>query len=144
MHDMLLAFIIGSSWISSISFFIGFHGIQSQVNKNNCAEKIFGINTYYTYTVLAPLYIGLMSAFAIWFSKKYEISTRKCFLIIGIISAIIVSIIITICNIYNWSTQRYMLQYAKLQIYHFIIYSVVIATLYLYLNKFDNAVVSSR
>ncbi|ANB50959.1 hypothetical protein [Powai lake megavirus] len=135
MKDFLKAFIIGSCWFSFILFFIGFGNIQSDVDQNNCAKNIFGIDTYKLYIMLAPLYMGLMSVLAIKIRNHYQISTREAFFIIGIISAIIISIVISICHIYNWSQQRYIWQYIKLQFYHFVLFSGIIATIYLYLDS---------
>ena len=93
--QLLKAFIIGSSFFAFILFFLGFGSIQHQVNKNNCVEKYIGINTYGAYTIIVPFYLGLMSAIAIYIQDRYDMSIRKAFFLIGIISAIIVSIVIT-------------------------------------------------
>ena len=135
MKDYIKAFIIGSCWFSFVLLFIGFGNTQDHVDTNNCAEKITGISTYHFYTIAAPIYLGIMSAIAIWIRNKYQISTRKAFFIIGIISAIIVSVLITVCHVYNWTPERYHLQYIKLQFYHFVLYSIIIASLYLFLEK---------
>lgn len=135
MKEYLKAFIIGSCWFSFVLFFIGFGSIQYEVNKDNCVIKMFDKNTYRTYTILAPLYIGIMSVIAIAIRNYYKISTRKAFIIIGIISALIVSAVITFCRIYNWTPTRYFKQYIKLQLYHFILFSGIIATIYIYLDS---------
>ena len=135
MKQIIKAFIIGSCWFSFVLLFIGFGRIQEQVDKNNCVEKYIGINTYHGYSISAPFYLGLMSAIAIWMRDKYNMSTRKAFFIIGIISGLIVSVIISVCHIYDWSKNRYIWQYIKLQFYHFILYSVIIANLYIYLDS---------
>lgn len=135
MRDYLKAFIVGSSWLAFVFLFIGFGNIQGEVNKNNCAERATGISTYRVYTIVAPIYLGIMSMVAIYIRDWQQISTRKAFFIIGIVSALIVSFAITFCKVYNWTTSRYLLQYVKLQLYHFIIYSIIIASLYLSLSS---------
>lgn len=135
MEDLVRAFVIGSCCLTVILFYIGFGNIQNEVNKNNFVTQYLNLDIYRTYVIVAPIYFGLMSAITIYIHHKYKISVRKAFFIIGIISAIIVSIVITIFHIYNWSRKRYFQQYIELQIYHFIIYSGIIANLYLYLSS---------
>ena len=123
---MLLAFLIGSSWVSFVLFFIGFHSYQGKFNPANTVDT----DPYFIYTVLAPLYIGLFSMFAICLSEWTSLSRRLSFFIIGIISATIVYGVITSCNIYQFTKERYLEQYGRLLIYHFITYSVIVANIF--------------
>lgn len=132
--QMSKAFIIGSSIIAIIMMYIGFFGYQGKLNPNNCLEKNFNVNPFMTYAIVAPIYLGVMSSIAIFIKNKFNISTRKSFLIIGVISALIVSIAITVCHVYPFSRKRLVEQYLRLQIYHFFIYSVIISNLYIYLD----------
>ena len=130
MQDILTAFIVGSSWPAFVTFFYGFHYYDKKFNKDNCVEKILDIDPYYFYTIVAPLYMGIMSAIAIGLHKYFDISVRTAFLIISLISAVIVAISITVCDIYNFSQSRLTEQYVRLIIYHLLLYNLVIATLY--------------
>jgi hypothetical protein len=132
MKDLLKAFIIGSCWFSFVIFFLGFYGMQSGVNKNNCSSFLYG-NTYMLYTVMAPLYIGLMSSLAIAMRNYLKISTREAFVVTGIISATIVYVFISLCSVYKADPGDF--KYLRLLIYHFFLYSGIIATLYLYLDS---------
>ena len=116
------------------SIFIGFYSSRNNYNKENCLVNIFSIEPYYAYTLIAPLYIGFMSVIAVYVSKRFTISIRKAFAIIGIISAIIVSLAITYCNIYTFDRTRLTEQYFRLLLYHFILYVIIIATIYEYIN----------
>lgn len=132
----LLAFVIGSSWLSFIVLFIGFFGLpENRIRKDNCLTECFGINPKLGYGILAPLYLGIMSAIAIKIKDKYRLTVRKSFFIIGVISAIIVSVLITVCRMYPFTTSRLIEQYFRLQIYHFFIYSVIIANIYIFLTS---------
>ena len=130
LRKVATAFIIGSSWVSFVYWFIGFHSYSGKFNKDNCIMGWLNEDPYYIYTIGAPLYIGLMSAFAVILSMQSKLSIRTAFFIIGIISPIRVSIVITRCNIYNFTSGRYKEQYARLLFYHFLLYNVVIASTY--------------
>ena len=79
MRDLVIAFIVGASLPAFALFFIGFYSSRNNYNKENCLVNIFGTEPYYAYTLIAPLYIGLMSAIAVYISKRFEISIRKAF-----------------------------------------------------------------
>ena len=128
--NILIAFLIGSSWISIIAWFIGFHGYVGKFNENNCIKNMFETDPYFVYTIIAPLYIGCMSALAILISIYTELSVRQSFIIIGLISPIFVSIAIKKCNIYDFTDTRYVEQYFRLICYHFMLYNVLIVNVY--------------
>ena len=128
--NILKAFLIGSSWVSFIIFFLGFHYYIDKFNKNNCIERLLKIEPYYAYTILAPFYIGLMSALAVICNIYFKMSTTHSFLLIGFISALIVSIVIRYCDVYNFTESRYIEQYIRLQFYHFALFSIIIASIY--------------
>lgn len=130
MQDSLTAFIVGSSWPAFVLFFMGFHSYDKKFNKNNCIEKIFDTDPYYFYTILAPVYMGTMSMGAVWLHNYYNISIRAAFLIISLISASLVAVSITVCDVYNFSQERLIEQYLRLIVYHLLLYNLIIATLY--------------
>ena len=133
--QIFLAFVTGSSWLAIILFFIGFSQYKGKLNPNNCLQQLLQSDPIMVYPLIAPLYLGLMSAIAIFIRNRYGITTRKAFFIIGIISALIVSIIITVCKIYPFSKTRLFEQYVRLQIYHFVVYSIIIANIFIYLEN---------
>jgi hypothetical protein len=132
--QLLKAFIIGSSWLVFVMLFVGFFNYRGKLNPSNCMTNILGFDPFMTYAIIAPLYIGSMSVLAIMIKNRYDISTRKAFFLVGIVSALIVSIVITVCRVYNFSKQRLFEQYIRLQLYHFILYSGIIANLYIYID----------
>lgn len=131
MRDLVAAFIIGSSLPAFASFFMGFNSLnESSINPNNC----FGSDDmYYGYTIVAPLYIGSMSAIAAYINNKYDLSVRESFAIISVISVLLVSIMITLCDVYDFSDRRLWVQYFYLLLFHSFTYVVVVATLYMYI-----------
>ena len=129
--NILLSFVVGSSFLSFFLFFMGFHTYSNKYNKENCVSQWFKLEPYYFYTLLAPVYLGLMSVFALLIHQYTKISIRKSFLIISLLSPIIVSMAITKCKIYDFSKQRLMEQYLRLMVYHILLFNGIIANLYL-------------
>jgi hypothetical protein len=129
-RNMLLAFFIGSSWISFFMWFIGFHWYSDKFNVNNYVTKITNKNPYFIYTIVAPLYIGFMSLLAVAISTYCKISYRMGFLIVSFISPTIVYNVIKKFQVYNFTEKRYREQYLRLLLYHFLLYNVVIANIY--------------
>jgi len=131
MKNALKAFLIGSSFPAFVFFFIGFHTYTNKFNKKNCVAAWFNMEPYYFYTLVAPVYMGLMSVVAILLSKHTKLSVRMSFFVISIISSLIVSAAITVCQIYRFSKHRLREQYVRLLGYHMLLYNIIIANLYL-------------
>ena len=130
--DLLLAFIIGSSIFSVAHFFTGYYSLRNQYDLYNTDAR--QIDRYYFYTIIAPIYLGMMSTFAILLHHYSNLSIRQAFLIIGITSAIIVSIIITHYHVYQFTKERLFKQYLILQLLHNFTFSIIVANLYLFLK----------
>lgn len=54
--DMLKAFIIGSSWLVFVFFFIGFGRIQDEINPNNCTTNLLGGYIYHCSSIISRFY----------------------------------------------------------------------------------------
>lgn len=131
MKDALKAFLIGSSFPAFFLFFIGFHSYTNKFNKNNCIAAWFKMEPYYFYTLVAPVYMGTMSMLAILLCKYAKIAVRTSFFIVSIVSTLLVSTAITMCDVYRFSKTRLKEQYIRLLGYHFFLYNIVIVNLYL-------------
>ena len=79
---------------------------------------------------MAPLYFGIMSMLAICLHLFFGMSITQSFIIIGIISPLIISILVTTCKLYTFSQERLYKQYVNLFIYHFLIFNVLIVNIY--------------
>jgi len=130
MTDYLKAFIVGSSLPAFALFFIGFYGNKKYISAQNCVTKTLDIEPYIFYTVGAPLYMGLMSMLAVLISEQYRISIQQSFFIVSLLSPIIVSFLVTYCDIYTFSPRRLKEQYLRLFVYHFMLYNLIIFTIY--------------
>ena len=130
--NILLAFVIGSSWLSVVLWFKWFHEykVGNNFNEHNCVKKILNINLYYFYTIFAPVYIGFMCSCAVLINIYFKYSIRKSFFIISLISPILVYITINLCNVYNWSDGRYKEQLLRLFIFHSLLYNIINVTIY--------------
>ena len=125
------AFIIGSSWIIFIYFFRVVHRYKrtSVFKEGNCVEQWFGMEPYDLYTQYAPLYLGIMSAIAMSIHLYSKLSVHQSYSLVGLISPVLVSITITVCDLYTFTPGRLYEQYFYLLISHLIIFNVM-STIY--------------
>ena len=114
----LKSFIVGSSLPVFVTFF---YAVQSYEKK-----KIINYS-YDIYTILAPLYFGLMTTFAVFLTKQMKITLRKSLFLISILSSSLVISFITINNLYKFkSKRRWYTQYLKLTMTHLVTYNIII------------------
>lgn len=128
MQDSALAFVIGSSWTAVVPFYMGFHSLLPRVQDRS-------EDTYYRYTLFAPLYIGSMSAMAIQIHHKYDVPIKTAFLIIGILSALLVAAYVTFSNTYDLDESELCMYYIMLFVYHIVVYTVIVSSMYEYITS---------
>ena len=106
-RELLKSFIIGSSILSFIIFFIG---VTYFIKYEKSA-----IFDYHTYSILAPIGLGFASLFAKYIHLMYNIKLKKAYFIISILSALFICLKVTIEweQVYNFKiyTQRAHIQY---------------------------------
>ena len=126
--NILTGFIIGSSFPVFLLFFLGFARLKKYIDKENCFYNIFGDNMdiYFVYTIIAPLYLGIMSACAVAIHEFTKLPIIYSFLITHIASALFISILITKCDIYEYNFKKLNQQYFNIIISHIIAYSIVV------------------
>jgi hypothetical protein len=113
--NYLKGFIVGSSLPI---FALFFYNVGKMKNINYSYEK---------YTLVAPLYFGIMTCLAQLTAEITKLSLRMSIFIISIISSILVSSYITITKAYNFkSLSRWIKQYIIVTIAHLITYNVII------------------
>lgn len=124
MSNYLQSFIIGSSFPVLLFFFTAVARIPSSL-KNY---------TYEDYTLLAPLYLGMMNMLATYLGETYNLSLRERYVLIGIISPLIVIAIAYYLHSYNFTTREWI-QYSLILIaMHFVIFNVIVYPIEKYLN----------
>jgi hypothetical protein len=131
LRDIVTAFIIGSSIPAVFLFYSGFYSYRGSYNLENGTQPI---DTYFKYSLIAPLFFGTTSAIAIYLSKKYGMTTRQAMLIVSVIASTIVSLYITYRNVYAWSQERITQQYFILFFSYAILHILIIATIYEYVR----------
>ena len=124
--ELVKSFIIGSSIPAFIILFIVV--IYLFMNK----EATFN---YYKYSIMAPLGLGVISMLSKLISIQYNIKLKYSYLMFSLISALFVSINISLGKgAYNFKTKnRWYLQYLLIFIGHLFIYNQIIYPLDLYL-----------
>lgn len=116
MNEYLRQFIIGSSLPTVVAFYISVMNIKSGVKNYS----------YETYTVVAPLFIGIMSMLSVLLDKKYNLGDKKRYLYTSLISATIVCIFATLTKSYNFTIQEWIFYYVTIFIRHIITYNLII------------------
>ena len=111
----LSAFVIGSSYAVFLQFFIGAGFIVKGRNYD-----------YPSYTLVAPLYLGLMNMLGLYLSEKCGWSLNKRFLLTGLLSGVIVSNFSTMTNAYTFTESEWMQYYMILISQHIFSFAVIV------------------
>lgn len=115
MNGYLRSFVIGSSFPVFVLWFIS---VSQVTNKTY---------SYELYSILNPLYFGLMNMLAYHLGKIYDWSLRKRLFIISIVSAAFVSTLTITNNPYGYKTIKQYVTYVEhILLWHFITYNVII------------------
>ncbi len=113
--DYLKSFIIGSSLPVVAPFYFAVLNIP---------ERNF---SYEYYTFIAPLFFGITNAISLYVAKLLGLSLRERLFLTGLITAIFVSVYITINKSYDFKTEsRWYQQYLGLFIFHGIAFNIAI------------------
>lgn len=92
----LRSFVIGSSILVVLP-----HFLMIYYNKHYRPEREVSFD-YNAYSMIAPIYFGLMSMLALYLGRTFELDLRSRLFLISIISA---SFVISLA--YTWSSQYY-------------------------------------
>jgi len=114
------SFVIGSSWMVFIWYFMAVSGSDEAMMNYD----------YKTYSMVAPLALGLLNVFGLYLARRFSLSSLQRFIMTALIGALIVSIVITYFRLYNFPTkQRWIQQYISLFIVYTFVFVIVIYTL---------------
>lgn len=118
MNKYLTAFVLGSCYPVFVLFFIGAQSISDR-NYN-----------YGLYTLVAPLYLGLMNMLGLYLSEIYGWDLTTRFLFIGALSGLIVATFARFTNAYKFPTETdWMKYYAVLITHHILTFSIIVRIL---------------
>ena len=110
----LRAFVIGSSFaVFSLFFLFVMHSDQKQYS-------------YETYTLVAPLALGVGNALSLWFSNRYRIKPRKRFFLLGLIAPTCVALFAYGTKAYVLTVQGWIRYVAALYLLYFFVCNVVL------------------
>ena len=111
---MFKQFIVGSSSFVVLPFF----GTVMNIDKK---DKNY---SYAMYTIVAPIYLGLMNVLgSILFKGQYR------FILTGLISGIIVALVATLLNSYNFTKDEWNQYYIRIVIRHVITFGIIVNVL---------------
>lgn len=115
MSDLIKSFVIGSSALIFVPFYIG----VSLIPQNEIDLQ--------TYAIKVALYFGTMNALATYVGKKYDLSLIQRLKLVTTISILILWSILTIYQPYNFKTcSRWLLQYIVVAVAHIITFLFII------------------
>lgn len=115
MNEYLRAFVIGSSWLVFIHHFITVYLIRDIINYS-----------YAYYSMIAPVYLGIMNAISIKLQKLFRLSNTQRYGYIFIISSIIVISFSYTFKTYPFTETMEWISYSiKIFIAHFFDYFIV-------------------
>jgi len=127
MNLILLDFIIGSSYIISFGFFIF---VYKKINSHR-----LNIN-YYDYTLIMPLWFGILNVISGILQKKYNLTDITRYLMISIFGLVVILFILLNYNIYNYNRKDLYKHIINVSITYLIVWIVLINSIQkLILNK---------
>jgi hypothetical protein len=116
---ILRDFVIGSSFLVVLPFYLV---VKNLVNKNY---------RYDDYTLIAPVYLGLMNVLSGVLQRTYNLSDRERYLLISLISPLFVFIFAYCRKTYNYTPKQWRSYAVRITINHFLVYNIIMY----YLNK---------
>jgi len=118
-NDLVKSFVIGSSFPVFIYYFLRVYNIP----------KIERNYSYFHYTIVNPLYFGLINALLTYLHTRYDINREHLYLWTGLVSATFVFLLAVVSQSYDFTQRSYLTYYLTLLITHTITYSYIILPL---------------
>ena len=84
--------------------------------------------------MIAPVYLGLMNMLSLCIARKYNLSLRMRYLIIGILSPLIIIAIATSQGAYNFTDKEWARYAMRVIIEHFFVFNVIVYSLEVWLS----------
>ena len=110
----LKQFIIGSSYLVFFPFYIGFNKLKRPHY------------SYFNYTILAPIWFGIFNIISIIIANKLNLSCRKRFILISIISYLLIVTYAKYNNVYNFSEYEWYKYYIGMFILYLFTWNIII------------------
>jgi len=122
-NQYLRAFVIGSSFLVFISYFIAVRSFD---------KKLLNYS-YENYTLFAPIGLGLYNVLSLYIANQFNLTKRNRFLLISILAPTLVVFSVYFLKAYNYTTmQQWFNHIWKLYLLYFIVFNFVVY----YLDKY--------
>jgi hypothetical protein len=117
-NQYLRAFVIGSSFFVFIPYFLAVKYLSDQKFTNY---------SYENYTLYAPIALGLYNIFALYITSKFNLTKRKTYFLISILTPTLVTISVYILKLYNYNTINQWFHHIwKLYLLYFVVFNFIL------------------
>lgn len=116
MTDYLKSFVIGSSLPVFLHFFLSVQQIEKGTKNYTYAE----------YTIIAPIYLGLMNMLSLYLGTRFNWSLHKRLLVTSILSILIVNTATRLSNSYNFSDTEWLRYTVRVSLMHLFTFNIVL------------------
>jgi len=116
-NQYLRAFVIGSSFLVFISYFIAVKSFDKKL-----------VNySYENYTLYAPIGLGLYNVLSLYIANKFNLTKKNRFLFISLLAPTLVALTVYFLKAYNYtSIQQWFNHIWKLYLLYFVVFNFVI------------------
>ncbi len=111
----LKQFVLGSTWLAIAPFYYSVHGLGDRKNY-----------TYYFYTMVAPVWLGLWNVISLIIAETFGLSMRVRFLLLTAITYLLSILIVKSSNAYNYTEAEWRQYYIRLFVKHFILWNIIV------------------
>jgi len=121
-NQYLRAFVIGSSFLVFIPYFIAVRSLDKKL-----------VNySYENYTLYAPIGLGLYNVLSLYIANKFNLAKRNRFLFISLLAPTLVAIGVYTRKAYNYTINQWFNHIWILYLLYFVVFNFVIY----YLDKY--------
>jgi hypothetical protein len=121
-NQYLRAFVIGSSFLVFIPYFIAVRSLDKKL-----------VNySYENYTLYAPIGLGLYNVLSLYIANKFNLTKRNRFLFISLLAPTLVAIGVYTRKAYNYTINQWFNHIWILYLLYFVVFNFVIY----YLDKY--------
>jgi hypothetical protein len=116
-NQYLRAFVIGSSFLVFISYFMAVRSFDKKL-----------VNySYENYTLYAPIGLGLYNVLSLYIANKFNLTKRDRFLLISMLAPTLVVVTVYFLKAYNYtSMQQWFNHIWKLYLLYFVVFNFVV------------------
>lgn len=122
--DYLRSFIIGSSIFTTIPFYLAISKVPDGIRNYSYAD----------YSMIAPIYLGLVNMLSLYISNKYNLTMRQRYLLIGIAAPIFIIFVARAMGTYRFTDVEWNKYYFRVILHYFFVFNIIVYSLESYLQ----------